>query len=1149
MLVLSSAGVGGFLGRNFKKILSWGAAFAMLAVSGVAVFNAINILAAPADSWKIESDGSGLLNVLTATSQESGEVKTVYCLDPYTDFTTSYPDYVYVEASDLRDVEALLKRSYPVLTAKQMGIVYLNDASLTDLEAYEATQIAIWKTVTNGEYEVNDVLVGRQFELVNVLLESDIVMNEGPWLTVNTSSAVRQSSNATRESYGPITINVNTGSTRLDTAIKNENLTLTPAAGERSWTISTSSAVTGSATSTIKAGTSYYINYLKTQAGAVEFSLSNELTDSKSLDSVDEIISIYGADVNQKLGVVLDSPKYVSSGIIDLVSGSTSMTLRKTWRCTSSSECLTNFGDTIYFDIYENTGNGYTLLGTFDTKYTSMMSPNTAQSVANDYALKTYTEYVVIERTLVPVTPNTGDMVSSMTSSYGTAGKYKVTGGVLETAGASESYYAGVKFTTGMNGSTEIVSAENRTASMNITLSKSASVSYIYDYYSELVPDTTKYYIYSSTDGGATWSSVTDPVTMYDYDSETGSSYSFDMTPGTKYRVIEDTLLFDVYRQYDECYQRNLDSFAYVTGTNYSNLNNLKVLRFSNYTTPTSVSSTISFPGQNSYAGYTGFEWEAGWTEGATSISIANTFRYYSDNYICEPEEPDPEPEYWQRGLSIQKYTSGNNQAGWASDFEFDWTVSGEYEDGGEELEVPINTSAKNVFYVDGDSMYGDFPYVTYTVTEKPQTFCAGKSEVTGTVSETIDGVTKTTTTTASYSTAFSIASGNYSNVTYEYAAADCSTGAVIGTWSTAKPAGVYAARVRVTTSGYTYNGNVTVRATNSVSSQSTVSYSSASQENVALVLKYGWDGYNQVANYLDGTKFEIYDDADNFVADWVLSASDRGKYGAVAGTSDYYVTPVLPVGEYYLKETEAVPGYYADTESKYFFTIAPVNGVTALSITQVRKNGVAGANTNFGKAILNEPTYELAAFKFKRKVLESAIEDSHIELFRFTATVEEPAYGNENLRGYEKVAEFDSLVDGIVIEELVYGWYKLVEVTPPEGYVGPEPEVAVGFSTYIGPTEDTSNNYSGARVYIANDWVGLDEEPPVDPGTDPEDPENPEVPQAPNTGSGRVGINGGMVAASFIGIGCAMVLGIAMFVGKKLTEEIEDSGSIKLQR
>lgn len=1175
MQVLSLSMWSRFQGKKLKKIFVWAFALIMFGASCFAVLKAMNILAAES-GWTITADGSGLLNVLKAKNDNTGVERAAYCLDPYTDFTTTYPDYVDSEIDEVahnEEVRALLRRAYPVLTAKQMGIAYLNDASLTDAEAYEATQIAIWETVTDGEYEVNEVLVGRTFELVKVLLESEIVINEGPWLTVDSSKAVRANTSSTRDSYGPITFAVNTGSPNLDAAIKMENLTLSPVAAERSWTISTNNSTTGSPASSFRVGTSYYINYLKTAAGTMNFSLSNELADSKSLSNMEEIVSMYGAEVNQILGVVEDEPKVASASLE--IDGNLSLKINKTWMC--SNDCSKYYGKEIAFDVYENTANGYVLVGTATTELTSSMSTNTALAVANSIQLKSYTEYIVIERVLVPANISDGDIIPSvaMPTGNGTSGKYKVENGVPSVAGSGEAYYVGMRFVSGVKSGAETVNFTNKLTNLNVTLRNST---YVSSYFSSwgLLPEEINYYIYESTNGGSSWSLTEGPIKMYDFDSGYAGDYVLSMTSGTRYRVVQDVESFyDNYVQYyNECsyyYNYMRSSFS---GSNYSGLNNVRSKGFDGYSSTLSEEDDWSFSSGYMYSNYAGIEWTAGWSDGATVLTIENDYSYdgmYYDSEAC-PEEPSTYG--WGRSASAGTTTAGDNPNGaWASSYKVDWEVSGDYSDSGSQGGVSpqsaprrLSSSAAYVsaaaapinFFDESGQVYGyewevSFPSVTYTVTEDPASFCGGKSQTTNVSSVVIGGITKTTTTTATSEIAVSASGDGYSSRSYQYAQANCETGEITGGWSTSKPSsGGYAARAVVSVSYGTQYSDITVLFTNSYRTSTSVKYSTTTspgeggqevEKGVALILKYGYDGVNTVAQYLDGTQFAIYDTDDEHIQDWTLSASDRGIYNSVSGTSNYYVSPLLPVGEYYLKEIAAVEGYIADTESKYFFTVPELDNVANLSITQVLKNGVSEGTSNFQKAIKNTPDYELAVFKFRRKVLASAIEESHIQLFRKTDTTEEPAYGNENLRGYEKVAEFESLVDGIVIEELVYGWYKLVEILPPSGYIGPEPEIAVGFSTYIGPTTSSENNYSGARIYIANDWVGI-KEPPVEP--DPEE----EVPEVPKTGvMGKTKMNGGMVAATFLGMGSALVIGIALFVGKKLTNEIEEDGTIKLQR
>jgi hypothetical protein len=187
-------------------------------------------------------------------------------------------------------IPIMLAGGYPVYNGAQLGLIYLNDGSYDDNEAYGATQQAItWGSAPSLPWEPGTPPTGHGIDTLAYAIFNNSPTLNSTWVTLDRSSAT-YTVNGTRAVFGPINITTDTGSSDLDTAIRAQGFTISPAAGSRTpnFTFSAQSTPNGSEASTITDG-AYYINYANDDGLDTTLSVSSSLISHQTLASIEVI--------------------------------------------------------------------------------------------------------------------------------------------------------------------------------------------------------------------------------------------------------------------------------------------------------------------------------------------------------------------------------------------------------------------------------------------------------------------------------------------------------------------------------------------------------------------------------------------------------------------------------------------------------------------------------------------------------------------------------------------------------------------------------------------------------------------------------------------------------------------------------------------
>lgn len=222
-----------------------------------------------------------------------------YCIDPDVDFNSEYMGYIAGNLNtDMKAaLEALLRNTYPVLTTSQIDMVW-NTTGISESEAYDATQCAIWHIISGYTYQVPDDLLSPNAQILyNALISGSNYLNEEFVFESNYSSASASSVNHTYSRFGPFSFSFGSGNTNLDSKIR---VVYEKGSGDSDYEVVNAS---GTVVSALQFNTDYYFRYIKTDGIIANpaFSLSVEIADISEFIPLE---SIMGKDLVQSVAYV-----------------------------------------------------------------------------------------------------------------------------------------------------------------------------------------------------------------------------------------------------------------------------------------------------------------------------------------------------------------------------------------------------------------------------------------------------------------------------------------------------------------------------------------------------------------------------------------------------------------------------------------------------------------------------------------------------------------------------------------------------------------------------------------------------------------------------------------------------------------------------
>lgn len=216
----------------------------------------------------------------------------------------------YVDSSEtvpkFDEMSELVSRAYPVYSGPALGVIYLNDATYTDLEAQLATQVAIWTIENPAATRPYDA---RVIALADAMVAASAPTLKANWVSIDAAAAVITDLSDTHSSFGPIAITIDTGNTNLDAAIRNVGLKLSPEEGSRdpNFVFSASSKLDGEEATKITDG-SYYLHF-KNSAGIDDtLSFYSPFTERQLLSSFTVAEATVDITPFQLIGVVKATP-------------------------------------------------------------------------------------------------------------------------------------------------------------------------------------------------------------------------------------------------------------------------------------------------------------------------------------------------------------------------------------------------------------------------------------------------------------------------------------------------------------------------------------------------------------------------------------------------------------------------------------------------------------------------------------------------------------------------------------------------------------------------------------------------------------------------------------------------------------------------